>query len=202
MEPEQHASAGRLGADSHYSWHLWDEVTLAVRGHVLLCLLLAHRGPLELLHKLPSLVKCTLWLSESNVAVMNFLIKQNVCKVPFQLCKMMSAKYCLLWYVSTNMSMTWPFVQGGAKDVVRGPGLRCRAPRVCHEETGSWALWVPARPASPAGHHHESQHAYEQRHPGKQPAVTLTHLIITFKMLRRGCILSVMTKFVTSLNTQ
>jgi len=50
LEPEQHAGVGCLGADSRYGRHLWDEVTLAVRGHVLLLLLLAHRGPLELLH--------------------------------------------------------------------------------------------------------------------------------------------------------
>ena len=58
LEPEQHAGAGLLGADSRYSRHLWDEVTLAVCGHVLLLLLLAHWRPLELLHKLPSLVDC------------------------------------------------------------------------------------------------------------------------------------------------
>lgn len=42
LEPEQHASPGCLCADSRYSRHLWDEVTLAVRGHVLLLLLLAY----------------------------------------------------------------------------------------------------------------------------------------------------------------
>lgn len=42
LEPEQHASAGRLGADLHYSRHLRNEVTMALRGHVFLCLLLAY----------------------------------------------------------------------------------------------------------------------------------------------------------------
>lgn len=42
LEPEQHASAGWLRADLHYSRHLRNEVTMALRGHVLLCFLLAH----------------------------------------------------------------------------------------------------------------------------------------------------------------
>lgn len=56
LEPEQHAGAGAVGADAHQRRHQRHESALAVRGHVLLVLLLAHRGPLELLHQLPALV--------------------------------------------------------------------------------------------------------------------------------------------------
>ncbi len=56
LEPEQHAGAGAVGADPHQRGHQRHEAALALRGHVLLVLLLAHRGPLELLHQLPALV--------------------------------------------------------------------------------------------------------------------------------------------------
>lgn len=57
LEPEQHASAGAVGAHPHQCGHLWYEGALALRGHVFLLILLAHRGPLELLHQLPALVR-------------------------------------------------------------------------------------------------------------------------------------------------
>lgn len=56
LELEQHAGDGAVGPGPHHGRHLRHEAALAVRGHVLLLLLLAHRGPLELLHQLPALV--------------------------------------------------------------------------------------------------------------------------------------------------
>lgn len=55
LEPEQPAGAGGLGAGLHQRRHLGHEGALDVRGHVLCHLLLAQRGPLELLHQLPAL---------------------------------------------------------------------------------------------------------------------------------------------------
>ena len=57
LEPEQHASAGAVGAHPHKCGHLGYEGALALRGHVFLLFLLAHRGSLELLHQLPALVR-------------------------------------------------------------------------------------------------------------------------------------------------
>ena len=74
LEPDQPAGAGAVGADPHQRRHLGHEGALALRGHVLLLLLLAHRGPLELLHQLPALVSshvraptCTLVWLPSNI---------------------------------------------------------------------------------------------------------------------------------------
>lgn len=144
LELEQHAGPRRLSPDSHYSRHLWDEGSLAVCGDVLLLFLLAYRGPLELLHKLSSLVEH--FQSISNTT---FILR----KWPFQNKSLFRLSF-------------WSCVQGWAKDVVRGSWLCCRAPGVSHEEIGSWAVWVTARPPSPAGDHHESQHADEQRGSG------------------------------------
>lgn len=57
LEPEQHASAGAVGAHPHQRRHLGHEGALALCGNVFLLFLLAHRGPLELLHQLPALVR-------------------------------------------------------------------------------------------------------------------------------------------------
>lgn len=62
LEPQQHASVGCICADSCHSGHLWDEAPMALCGHVLLLLLLAHWGPLELFNQLPALVISTISL--------------------------------------------------------------------------------------------------------------------------------------------
>ncbi|PKK17156.1 lysine-specific demethylase 5C-like, partial [Columba livia] len=55
VEPERDAGAAAVGAVPHQRRHLGDEGALALRGDGVLRLLLAHRGPLELLHQLPPL---------------------------------------------------------------------------------------------------------------------------------------------------
>lgn len=57
LEPEQYASAGAVGAHPHQCGHLGYEGTLALCRHVFLLILLAHRGPLELLNQFPALVR-------------------------------------------------------------------------------------------------------------------------------------------------
>lgn len=56
LEPQRDAGAEAVGALPHQRRHLGHEGALALRGDGLLRLLLAHRGPLELLHQLPPLV--------------------------------------------------------------------------------------------------------------------------------------------------
>lgn len=57
LEPERDARAGAVAAVPHQRRHLGDEGALALRGDGVLRVLLAHRGPLELLHQLPALVQ-------------------------------------------------------------------------------------------------------------------------------------------------
>ncbi len=57
VEPEQPAGAGRVRDAPHQRRHLRHEDPLVLRRHVLFVLLLAHRGPLELLHQLHALVR-------------------------------------------------------------------------------------------------------------------------------------------------
>ena len=56
LEPEQLAYPERVCAVPHQCGYLRHEGALELCGHVLLGLLLAQRGPLELLHQLPTLV--------------------------------------------------------------------------------------------------------------------------------------------------
>lgn len=56
LEPEQLGHDEPFCVDSRDRRHLRDDSSVALRGHVFLLLLLAHRGPLELLHQLPPLV--------------------------------------------------------------------------------------------------------------------------------------------------
>ena len=55
MELEQPARAGKLGVEIHRHGHFRNEGSVAVRWHVLLHLLLAHRGPLDAVDQLPPL---------------------------------------------------------------------------------------------------------------------------------------------------
>ena len=57
LESEQHASPRTIRAHPHQCGHLRYEGALALCGDVFFLLLLAHRGPLELLHQLPALVR-------------------------------------------------------------------------------------------------------------------------------------------------
>lgn len=86
-------------------------------------------------------------------------------------CISLSACFCLISAVLTRRQLfatnNVSFMQGGAKDVVRGPCLCCRAAWVSDEESRPWAVWIPTRPSSPASYHHESQHPDEQRCSGK-----------------------------------
>lgn len=56
LEPECDASVRAVIIVPYQCRHLGHEGAMAVCGHGVLCLLLAHRGPLELLHQLLALV--------------------------------------------------------------------------------------------------------------------------------------------------
>lgn len=56
LEPKCYASVGTVIVVPHQCRYLWHEGAMAICGHGVLRFLLAHRGPLELLHQLFTLV--------------------------------------------------------------------------------------------------------------------------------------------------
>ena len=61
LESEQSSGVGSVCDAPHQCGHIWYENPVVLRRDVFLVLLLAHRGPLELLHQLSPLV-CALVL--------------------------------------------------------------------------------------------------------------------------------------------
>lgn len=62
LEPQRATCCGQIGVALHRNGYLGHEDPLVLRGHVFLLLLLAHRGPLELLHQLYALVSQVLYV--------------------------------------------------------------------------------------------------------------------------------------------
>lgn len=146
---------------------------MALCGHVLLLILLAHWGPLELFHQLSALVIHTLFFfsffSRWKKPILHCIL--SICA--FQQHAVPPCMWCLCFILTVTkiktifglrMMFSTHFccfdLQGRAKDVVWRSWLCRRAVGECDEEPGPWALWVSARPAPPAGHHHEPKCAH------------------------------------------